>query len=1022
MYGGSEKLRFIQAEAFIFEVVLRGRQVQHVSGIESVLKCLAAYPPHAFPRTERICRLARIANLTYSDASIRITALDAAVDYETLPSVELTDVKLREAYLNDTHQSGLEEGAPIILACRLRRCYLCDSRLPPPVDNYECTETCPSMAKENDVRIVTKNGPFACHEYPRTCDDKKCRAVHYSSHVVQFGKAAKAGLSKPILTAKAFDWRIVEVLRVHHNRFYCRDLLDSAVQNYAAAFLPFNTSSKTLVNASTDLQVPPRGDGVKDKTFVRACIMRALIFWRQLIAIPIGSEALANMKDVFESEKTLNEFLKQETRDDGFFNRGCLPMLHTHFALKHKHAHSLHSDGRGPGDDSFCQDGNFDATFKIVASPDDDGDESNESDDNSGESDDEDNSLESTDDSQSFTDDECASNDGSLSTRANRGIAMEVPNRSSGVTEIDSGERATAYTVMEKTDRDAKDEDLEDQLSHPFVRRKLLLTAEALADLKPGGMRIDANKLSSHLGYGGAKLPMLGIVARGVGAFTPKGPSQLKTDEGLDFKKWTVVFPHKDYKSDEASAIKSKEFHFGATAIRRFLVNNAEAPPADYVDWSDLPSFMAVEGGDSIEYPDGVIPEPVNVPVQEVEDAERRITKRCFTAGTAIACLAKENANPTKKGGRSNHVEGICFGCGWNVMLTSFHGGEGSVSNGNQYCTLILDHEELRLDMPIRWWQDNACNQLRHFLAELARWAMGLPCLNQYFNQMPWLLFMVLSLDVVVDRYHFRVGHVEKWCRCFLSPEERSPPEGTNTQAAEQQWVPLVRLTRSLNYMSPERFQFWALTHYMLTNIWRDRRTVEEQRRIDKKYSNGKRSVCFTEDGKPFLRSNKHSNRSHAIQKKRKKPKRNDKHQTKRRRVKAGTQRKQAALHVKSRVPITKAMLEALPHGCDERLLDKVDGRYRLTHIPHGIFKSNFSEGDNLKDMVLRYLGTEGEPTLEARFVVRAKLHRWMVDKVEEAWEKKHGGNALDILSQPGGFMIPNTCCGGAGCLNGGPS
>ena len=101
----------------------------------------------------------------------------------------------------------------------------------------------------------------------------------------------------------------------------------------------------------------------------------------------------------------------------------------------------------------------------------------------------------------------------------------------------------------------------------------------------------------------------------------------------------------------------------------------------------------------------------------------------------AHACLAKENANPKVHSTRSNHVEGITYGCGMHVAISSFEGGEGSVSNGEQYADLILDHDRLGLDFPLRWYQDNACNQLRHLLMELVRFCIyGFGVLEQDFQ------------------------------------------------------------------------------------------------------------------------------------------------------------------------------------------------------------------------------------------------------------------------------------------------
>ena len=68
--------------------------------------------------------------------------------------------------------------------------------------------------------------------------------------------------------------------------------------------------------------------------------------------------------------------------------------------------------------------------------------------------------------------------------------------------------------VIEKTDRDEAGEDLEDQMSHPYVRRKLYLSAQLIAAVRPGNVKVDATKLAEALGYSSADKAMLGIVAK----------------------------------------------------------------------------------------------------------------------------------------------------------------------------------------------------------------------------------------------------------------------------------------------------------------------------------------------------------------------------------------------------------------------------------------------------------------------------------------------------------------------------
>ena len=143
---------------------------------------------------------------------------------------------------------------------------------------------------------------------------------------------------------------------------------------------------------------------------------------------------------------------------------------------------------------------------------------------------------------------------------------------------------------------------------------------------------------------------------------------------------------------------------------------------------------------------------------------------------------------------------------------------------------------------------------------------------------------------------------------------------------AEQQWQPLVRLTRSLNFMSGTHFKFWLHSYYTLSNVWRQRTAARTLQREDKKNSQIKRSVRWTADGRPFRKKDKHAFRSHALKSRSKK------------RGRKGKKRAQVVVS-KSRVPITSAMKKASPLGFDQRLLMKESGRFKYTHIPHGLFK-----------------------------------------------------------------------------------
>ena len=149
--------------------------------------------------------------------------------------------------------------------------------------------------------------------------------------------------------------------------------------------------------------------------------------------------------------------------------------------------------------------------------------------------------------------------------------------------------------LEEKTNRDEDGEDLEDQLSHPYIRCKLFLSASLLQKMRPGNVRVDARRLSLDLGYDSPKAPMLGIVAKGLMTYRSKGGRRRgRKRRGLSFKRRIVVFPHSAYATDASAALKSKEFHFGANYISATV---GLSDPLHQIDYADL-TFMAVEGGD----------------------------------------------------------------------------------------------------------------------------------------------------------------------------------------------------------------------------------------------------------------------------------------------------------------------------------------------------------------------------------------------------------------------------------------
>ena len=207
-------------------------------------------------------------------------------------------------------------------------------------------------------------------------------------------------------------------------------------------------------------------------------------------------------------------------------------------------------------------------------------------------------------------------------------------------------------------------------------------------------------------------------------------------------------------------------------------------------------------------------------------------------------------------------------------------------------------------------------------------------------------------------------------CRQMLNPFEREAPRGSNSQAAEQQWIPLVKATRSLNYMKPQNFKFFSLTMHTLLNKWKLDGGCAAGERDDKKArsQSSHRGTAWV-DGKPIPKKNNHAVRAEQIKAKSKRGK------------KRRSKRSRQTVTVRKRLPLTKGMIEVLPNGFDERLKSTSGGRRVLRDIPTALFKEHVAF---LAAGVREALGTDGTPSLEARWRGRVFLHKWMVDRLVE--------------------------------------
>ena len=272
--------------------------------------------------------------------------------------------------------------------------------------------------------------------------------------------------------------------------------------------------------------------------------------------------------------------------------------------------------------------------------------------------------------------------------------------------------------------------------------------------------------------------------------------------------------------------------------------------------------------------------------------------------------------------------------------------------------------------MPIAAVQDDMCGTLSHIMTELLRLVKGRPSLSPTITKYPWALLAIAALDHTVDGFHANKGHKELFCKMLLNFNNRGFPKTYNSQSGEQQWQPLVRLVRSLNYMATGNFRFWMYSYYMWSNWWKLRCSEKELRREQRKkhYS----SVRWYE-GTPL---NKHQFRSEVVQMNQGKSAKNVlRHKKKEQQIKASQG------HQSKRLPLTKRMMELLPKGYDERLGDWNESgpRRKYTHFHPGIFRENY---EFLMAELGCILNLSGSPSIDAKFEAKVFLHKWLVDQV----------------------------------------
>lgn len=162
-----------------------------------------------------------------------------------------------------------------------------------------------------------------------------------------------------------------------------------------------------------------------------------------------------------------------------------------------------------------------------------------------------------------------------------------------------------------------------------------------------------------------------------------------------------VCFTHLDF---PCGGEKAQFATFGIKSMASILPPGPQSEVA-YIKYEDLPRFLVSEGDADIEGMPEAGPNheaaSESAVAMEAQRGVKQTAKFLRTSAMHGACVRKASANPTVVPGRTNHIEGIVYGCNVSTSIRVFTCGEGAGTNLAQYLDYLLECRHLGKKAPL---------------------------------------------------------------------------------------------------------------------------------------------------------------------------------------------------------------------------------------------------------------------------------------------------------------------------------